>query len=266
MNKDLFISVYYNYNEYKSKQKLCIEFISRYPNIHLIEVAYNQKEFVINHSNTTQIRKYYPGFINNELINYYISKNKEYINSLTIIDCDLDLEDNFFELIKLKVEETENEPTIIQGFSTCVDKNHKILNFEVVHSPLNSCIKQYKNLNIFDQSSHTGYIFTINRKALEIIYPLPTYLILGSFDYILCLCLTRQKEILKNLINEQSITFELLNFYNKCELIICDYIDSFVKHNYHGDKRKRYVNRFKLYESVNQKVINDYFESRDEDN
>lgn len=268
--KDLFISIYYNYNEYKVKEKLCEEFIAKHPDIHLIEVAYNEKEFVINHSNTTQLRKYYPGFINNELINHYLLNHWNEVNSLTIIDCDLDLEVEFFNKIKLKVKESKTIPTIIQGFSLCVDKNYfkKIRgqSIEVVHSPLNSCIKQYKQLNIFDESSHTGYIYTFNKKAIELLYPLPTYLILGSFDYILCLCLTKQKELLRNLINEESITLKLLEFYNKCEGINCDYIDSLVVHNYHGDKRKRYQNRFKLYECITKDVVRDYFESRDEDN
>ena len=53
-----FISVYFNYCEYKKRYNLTREFVKRYPNVILIEIAFGNRPFVFSdYKNVIQYRE-----------------------------------------------------------------------------------------------------------------------------------------------------------------------------------------------------------------
>lgn len=236
---DYFISIYFNPFNYKSRYRLTKEFCQRYPWIHLVEGYYDEPE--INHSNTTLLKKKFKGFLKEELINDFISMNRDNIRSLTIIDSDLLLFDNFREKVIEKINDTENEPYFIQSFSECED----IRIGSLVPDRQLSCVKYNKDKGVF--GGHTGYIHTFNKKALDIIVEFPEFMVLGGFDTILLYSLMKQRDRLLNLINNKTFK-EILNyFYETIKLIKCDYVSGKIYHYFHGFRADRYKNMFKKY-------------------
>ncbi len=257
---DYFVSVYFNFCEYDIRTKLTKEFIERYPIVHLIEIAFGNKPFVINHSNTTQVRKKYPGFYTYQVINEFIRSHNN-IKSLTILDSDLLVNSDFFESICYKLCDYIDIPVAIHGFSyaTNVYKDNKITDIPII-----SMVKNYLENGIIN--GHTGYSWTFNDKFIELLGSdlFPECFIIGGFDYILALSLLSQYNKLSNLINNQKIKCIISTFYESIKSSEIDYINLPIKHYYHGDPLIRYKGRWDMYKDISPEVIKKYFESRKE--
>lgn len=257
---DYFISVYYNYFEDPEREKLCKEFIERYPHVILYEIAYGDKPYKINAPYTVKYR--YPifnGFINNRIINDFVRTHDD-IKSLTFMDCDIEVSPYFFKLLRIVMDKYKH-PVFIQPFSSCeeIHKNKKILTPPVVSSA-----KNYYEGHPFTQNMHTGYIYSFNKAALDKIGRFPEELVLGSFDTFLHLSLYKRKDIIEKLITEPKLQELLLDFYDRMDGVHFDYVAGVVKHFEHGCKAKRYHGRFELYnKGVTDEVMMKYFAERD---
>lgn len=253
---NVYIGIYFNPCGYESRLRLTRDFIKRYPWICLIEVAYGSDPFVINHSNTLQLRKSFKGFIKEELINDYLSQiDIEHVDSVCIIDTDLILPNNFTNLVSQKVKETIDKPTFIQGFGRCSDIRHS----NVVPESSDSSIKYYDNFGKF--GGHTGYIHIYNQKALRIIKILPEYMYLGAFDTVLFMCLLKQHHLLMKFIDHSVYRCVFGEFYERIKDIEYDYIDCHVFHCFHGLKSQRYFNRPEKYRYIQENATPENFES-----
>jgi len=250
-----FISIYYNFCEYESKTRLTKEFMKRYPDVHLIELAFGNKPFVINAKNTTQIRTEFKGFINNEIINQFLSG----ADSLTFIDSDLILFPNFFEKVIEKVNEYKDVPLFLQPFSTVQYLSNDPKEYCV---PKMSAAKKYSLVHF---NGHTGHIYTYNKVFIDQFKKLPTGLLLGGFDTFLWMCLRDDSTGINKLMKNEGILKEILLFKESCEGVKIDYIEGHISHCFHGNKNKRYHNRMELYDNIDQNIIENYFVSRDED-
>ena len=257
-----FISVYYNHLKIPRTEQLCKEFVARYPWVTLIEVAYGSDDFCIRADNSILIRlAEFSGFINNYLINCFITANIHQITSLSIIDCDLELPDGFYKQIIQKVSEHKG-PTFIQGFSECSEKH---ISPKVLSPSMISSAKYIKETGKFTYASHTGYCYTYNRKFIDLIGKFPESLVLGSFDTFLHLSLAHNWEEIKALMQNQSILEELLTFYKAVKDVVIDYLPVKVYHNEHGNKGLRYANRMEMYKNISPEVIENYFKIRARD-
>lgn len=261
----MFVGTYYNFCGYESKKKLCIDFSLRYPQVHIIEVAFDDEPFVINAVNTTQIRMpKRPGFLTNELVNDYIRENWETLTFICIMDTDLILPSRFFEQVELTMQDNISVPYFVQPFS----KTRDVFPMQnVIGQTYESAIAFYSAAHRFSHYTHTGHLAVYNKALLKKlgIELLPTQFILGGYDHILFLCLFRYKEYVMQLINNKEFTKIIMDLYSKLEGTTLGFIAGMVEDHYHGDKATRYRNRWKLYENLNNKVIEDYMWSRNED-
>jgi hypothetical protein len=262
-----FISLYYNYCEYDSRTKLTKEFCRRYPQVHLIELAFDDKPFVINAPNSTQIRTTFTGFVNNKYINEYIKHHYANLASLTFIDSDLILFPDFFLKVIRKVEEYPiDKPLFLQPFGA----TYELKDEKLVSGYLESAAKVVKNSEKFDFKSHTGYIYTFNKALIDNFGTLPESLLLGSWDTFMWLGLTQETKKISNLMPNLKIRKQILDFVQDVEGSNIDYINEIVVHCYHGDKANRYNDRLALYKLFNGtsndlELVKTYFESRKED-
>lgn len=123
------IAVYYNYCNYKSRHQVSKKFIDKYQyhpniNLYLIELAYEEKEFVLtdkNNKNHLQLRTKNPLWHKENLINIGINKLlPENWNSIAWIDCNIEFEnDDFIEKTLEKLQQYD----FVQMFSTIKYKN-----------------------------------------------------------------------------------------------------------------------------------------------
>ena len=254
-----FISAYYNHNKYPIKEKLAKEFVLRYPEVCMIELAFDDEPFVINAKNTLQIRTKFKGFVNNECINYYIKLFPD-LEFLVFIDSDLILFPDFFEKIKIRMA-SEKGPLFLQPFSTCVEKYDDP---KIMSNSLFSSAYHFKNFGKFSFKSHSGYIYGFNKQFIQLFEKLPESLLLGSWDTFLWLCLTNQAKQIKLLMPNSEILEEILKFEEKCDDVEIDFIEGCIAHNFHGNKILRYSGRLELYKNINEKVIEEYFLKRSE--
>lgn len=239
---DYFVSVYFNFYAYESRRRLTQEFMNRYPWVHLLQVIYGSNEPDIKCPNTTIIHKdTFEGFITNELVNCFVKLHSD-LNSITIIDSDLNLFPFFTFLVIDKINNSKGKALFLQPFSTAKDIDVVINGSQRVHAPVNSCAKIYELSGKLSKNTHTGYIHTYSKELIKLIFPLSTNFVLGGFD-----------------------TF-ILNFLINSGVRI-SYIEGHIEHNYHGNKYLRYNNRNALYAlKMSPEIIDQYFKSRDEDN
>ena len=252
-----FVSVYFNYCGYNSRTKLTKEFCSRYPEVCLIEVAYGDDPFVINASNTEQVRlERKAGFITNKLVNDYIQKHWSSIASLTILDSDLELPINFFERLQIHLETRMSEPYFIQPFS----RTRELYPDKLLQAiPMRSCA--YAG----NMSGHPGYIHCYNKKLLSKIGDFPESFLLGGYDFLLFHALFKENDQLSKTIKNKALTDELLDLSIRLDGTKIDYMACEIQHHYHGDKNKRYKHRWDLYQSIDENIIESYFFGRKED-
>lgn len=198
---NLFVSCFFGQNQ--ERTKLCQEFVDKYPNVTLLQNGINIK------TNNTVIYNFDEiGFIDYKMINAFLRTQKDF-KSLTIIDSDLILPNNFFESI--------NHPINFLSFLT-YRSNFHLMN-GILYKGSNS--KIYNTINKFNNNQgHTGYILSFNKKFLEN-YQFPERFLSG-YDYFLTCALLgkciegfedQYKRIPKN--------------------TIINYIECDVIHNYH---------------------------------
>ena len=256
-----FISAYYNYFEDPERERLCKEFIERYPHVLLYEIAYGDRPFKINAPNTVKYR--YPnflGFINNRIMNDFIRTRND-IASVTFLDSDIEVEPFFFRLLPHVIESHGDEPVFIQPFDIAIEK-HK--NPKIISPPVTSSAKNLYDGNDFSQYVHTGYVYTFNKAALDQIKFFPEEMVLGGFDTFLHLSLYKQKDFIKSLIKDPILQKILLAFYERIQGVKVDFMKGVVRHHEHGNKFKRYDGRFELYnKGVTEESVKKYFQERD---
>ena len=183
---------------------------------------------------------------------------------MTLIDCDLIIDDDFFEKIIKRID-LHYEPCVIQGFEKMI---HKDINPKRVYGLQYSSIYNFKN-NI-PRLGQTGFILSFNRPFLELIdFTFPEIFILGSFDYFLYLCLTKRKKKIMSLTTNEFMITEMMSFYEKVVSSNCDYLSHHkIEHEYHGPLKNRgYISRWPIYDVLDFKnldfsLINEYFKIR----
>lgn len=250
-----FVTTYFNYNNYTSREVLTKEFLTRYPNVWLLEVTFGFKPFIINHAKTMKFIKQNPSFYTWELLNKFVLKYPHF-SSVTLIDCDLILPPNYFERIVDKIEDLNPlMPYVIQGFSRCkeIPKNKGVSIVEY------GIIKKFSDYKIL--SGESGFIWTFNKRTIEILFPLPTNFYIGGMDYILALCLLRDERVL-----ELIPSYNLINFYMLFEEIQYSYVIGLISHCYSSNKALKHPDeRWGLYQNIDLNIIKNYFIKRRED-
>jgi hypothetical protein len=256
-----FITTFFNYCNYQIKELLAQDFMDKYGHIvHLLECVYNNDEPVINHDNKTIYRTHrHAYFIDYIMINQFI-KNHNDIETLTLIDSDLELPDNFFTNVIYKHSEYLNVPVAIQCYSNARQLNapHDVMQIYP------SIIKN--NIEKINSQGHSGYVWSFNRHFLQLLQNcmFPECFSIGGFDYILAMALLKRIRVLLTLVDNQQFTNKLIDFYYSIQTAHYDYLDTNIAHYWHGFPGRRYHGMWKLYESINQDVIDDYFHSRQE--
>lgn len=257
-----FITCYHNICGYEKRKKLTKEFLERYPQVTLIEEVYEENNFksIFNHKDTFKTRTEEIGFINNIQINKFIEEVWEDLESLTFIDSDVILYEDFFDKVVEKLDIYDETSLFIQPFST----------LEIIYDNKNKVSKHYEGA-IYKKSTnfHTGLIYTYNRHFLETIdKKFPEFLLLGSYDTFLYNCLFEDEEALDNYLNNfnEAEQIELVSFYLKLQGTITEHINEHIKTFAHGNYvNRKYNDRMELYKSLTNEVILEYFKGRKED-
>lgn len=260
------ISVYFNPCNYRSRYKLTKEFIERYPNVILIEVAFGDQKFMFSdYKNVLCYREYNPFWVTTKYINKFVKDHIQDLESVTFIDSDITVDDDFFDDIKY-VFDNSSGPLFLQPYSIVENDGH----FR------NGMMYDYKINKIYSQQNHCGLAYSFNLEFIRLVFPLPEKLILGGYDNVLYLCLFKIDRLLYNLysdIRKQDIIEELLEFrarFNKIKGINYNFLFGTVIEHSHGKKENRgYNSRNFLYRKMNgvnnKSIIMDYFRSRKED-
>lgn len=244
-----FVSVYYNWQDDLYRENLKNEFVKKYPNVILLEPKIE-----------------YHTFCNNTLLNKFIRKNIKNLESLTVIDCDIELYPDFFETVINRIN-IYDYPIAIQPFEKVKFESNSL---KVCYSTNYSA--SYVHCNYGNNHlGETGFIWTFNKKFIEKVQKFPENLVLGSFDYVLYLSLTRQKTKLLTLTNNVILILDFIDFYKKILDCRIGYIpNKTIVHKYHGDRKNRqYTARWRLYDTLNFRLNNiqiykNYFKSRKE--
>lgn len=255
-----YVCVYFNYIGYNTRFKLTTEFLERYPNVHCIEVAYGVAPFVIERENTSRVRfEHFTGFPVYKVLNAYIRQNIEEMESITLLDSDLILPQDFFESVEDKLSDCVDVPTFIQPFELAFDNSpdSKVIFIPRVGA---ACSKSVNN-------SHTGYIYTWNRKFIDKlgVCLFPESMVYGGFDHLFYLCLFGELEVIESIIPNKLITDEWVRFYRRVYGCKYDYINFMIYHEYHGEKSNRYTDRWERYRKCTYSDLLDYFKGRKED-
>lgn len=264
-----FLSCYFNYCDYESREKLTREFINRYPNVILIEVAFEDQNFKF--SDCVHYRKeQFDGWATNWALNKFIKDNWNDLESVTFIDSDTILEKDFFDDIKHVFNSTDR-PLYLQPYS-CAQEH--INGTFIERSGVMYAYKTYREYSCY---FHTGLAYSYNRKFLEIVGSFPEKLSLGSFDQFLYYCLFKLDKhityLYKQIDNNEVIT-ELVNYrrkFNEIKPENFNYLFGNVYTFQHGNKENRgYNTRAYLYRGMTDsnsklKIIKEYFKSRKED-
>lgn len=252
-----FITSHFNFCGYKSRNKLTREFLERYPNVIVLEGSYDNNYLF----NGEKYKLESAGWATNFMLNIFIRKNWNSIKSLTFIDADIILYDNFFSLVESAHEENEDTAYFLCPYS-------QVNNREGLGTDL-SLLSQIIECDNYSSYFHTGYIYSYNKKMLEKIGVFPESLVIGGFDTVLYYCLLKLVDPFLELlgkIKNRRICDELVNFYNRINGVKFDYLKGRIHTFEHGRMiNRRYNSRFELYENINEKIIKDYFEFRNED-
>lgn len=245
-----FVSCYFN------DKKGAQEFFDKYQNVVCLE-AYEKAPVIVCEKHFT-MKVDGIGFHTNKLVNAFIAKHFDSLESITIIDCDLLLTNHFFKSMTLKLNGYK-EPVFIQGFSTSNDL-------------VPGCVCAVNNGMVYNNylkreggNVHTGYILAFNRAFLsKIDFHLPEYLVLGGFDWVLMLCIFKRRDELAKLIDNIDITCQLLDFYDAIHGCAIDHVQGHIYHKAHGSKEVRYNGRWEIYKKLTKEVIQKYFLSRND--
>ena len=246
---DYFITIYFNYFEFKRRYNLTKQFINRYPNVILIEISYGCDKFKFKGENVLHYREEHSGWVTNKYINKFCEDHKD-ANSITFIDADIILPNYFFE----------NVINRMNGEKRCIF----IQPYHILNREYSNEITRCKSVD--NEKGHTGMIYTYSNKFINLI-KFPECLVLGGFDTLLFQALLKEDRNFNGLCNiiDDSMRDELIIFYKLVyNLCTYDYIDQTI-FSYYDGKNKRYNERFLLYKNINQDVIDKYMETRQED-
>lgn len=245
------ISIYFNYFNDKKRYTLTKDFITRYPNIILIEIVYPNRLPEFNSKNVIHYNELNAGFITNKCINKFVAMHND-IESLTFVDADCILKDGFFDRIITKFTNV-NYPMFIQPYSFCIRENQSFVRSGVVY--------RYKKYKEYSCAFHTGLAYSYNKQMIDKVFPLPENLLLGGFDTILYICLFKLGTHLQDFFRVSGHMPEVQDFYNKFNGVKFDYIPGLI-YTFEDNKCKNYTSRIALYRNINQQVIDEYFACR----
>jgi len=209
-----------------------------------MQIAYGSDVFDIDAPNGTRVRlEKYRGFEIFPMVNLFIKNHKSF-RSITLIDTDLIMPDDYFFKISRAHNVYKNVPLAIQGYSTFTDT--------LCEGIIQGCIYNYvKNVKY---GGHTGLIWSFSKSFIDKIGKFPEEFIYGGFDYVLYLCLVRRLDILKDLIKNDKYQKIILDFYKMIEGTKINYLPAKVIHNYHGDTKKR-INQWDYYTRDTDEVL-----------
>jgi hypothetical protein len=184
--------------------KLCQEFCNRYPQVHLLQNGNFIK------SKSTTIYNLKEGFQDYRMINEFL-KGKE-VKSLTLIDSDLILKEDFF--IKF-IEKHDNFKENVPYFLTYRQ------NYQLNEKIVSTCCSKIYSFKNCGTEGHTGYVLSFNKFFLDN-YKFNEKFIYGGYDYFLvCSILGKCME-------------QFQNEYKKVPKTKYDYVKTDVIHNFHG--------------------------------
>ena len=144
-----FMTIYFNYCCYNSRYTLTKEFCERYPNVILIEIAYENRPFLFKNSFKYREPKFY-GWATNVYINKFVKEHSD-IESLTFIDSNLILEDMFFSDIEFCMDMNQDRPLYIQPYSVVDEKLGIMYDYKVNGS----------------YGGHSGLCYSYNKKIIQ---------------------------------------------------------------------------------------------------
>ena len=216
-----FISCYFNVCQFSRRRTLTQEFIKRYPNVIVFEIAYGNNDFQLEGSVKLRSEKF-TGWETCRLINWFVSV--KHFKSITFIDSDVILYDGFFEKVVKKVESYEDEPVFIQPYDRAQNlyENKKYIG-EMVDGCIKNCLKN----RYFSNKAHTGLVYTYNKAFFSQVKRLPETLVLGGYDTVLYLSILREEVRFADLlmaINNEMMSNELSSFYDSCVGVRYDYL------------------------------------------
>lgn len=260
IKKHYFITSHFNYNSYKSRNRLTTEFLERYPNVLVLEGSYNN-EFLFKGERYNLSGA---GWATCYMLNNFIKENRDTIESLTFIDADVILWPEFFENIVKEHERNASKPFYLQPYSS-VNKREE-------EGSVNSLLYEIVTNDCYSSYFHTGYVYSYNRKLLNILNVFPESLVLGGYDTVLYYSLLKLSGPFKQLIltiDNDAVVKELVAFYNKFILNSVSYgfLNGHITTFEHGRMiNRKYNSRMGLYKNLSLKVVEDYFSYRNEDN
>lgn len=242
-----FITIYFNYYKSKRRYQLMKEFLERYPNVELIEIAYGTDDYVFDR-NGLKSREYNVSWHTNKYINLYYSLHK---CDICFIDGDVVLYNNFFQSVQDSL--SVKYPLFIQPFTK----------LQMVYK---DSLSHIISSRMIDPAGHTGMIYAYSKEFLRVI-KLPESLVLGSFDTCLYLSLFREVKNFDgycNIIGNEKIVKEIKKFCSLVKDVKYSYIEGHI-YSFSDGCNKKYNERLFLYRDINQKVIDKYFLERNED-
>ena len=198
------------------RQKLCQEFVDRYPNVVLL-----QNGNLIKSNNCVNFNVKQEGFIDYIMINSFIKTIKN-LKSLTLIDSDLILSSDFFKLI----EKCHDKFNIDFPHFVTFRSSSELIDNKVRQGPSS---KIYNIMNDISPNGHTGFVLSFNKKFIDN-YKFPETFIHGGFDYFLV------NAVLGKCMKQFIVKFKAVP---KC---VYEYIESDVLHQYHGPGELRKTN------------------------
>lgn len=217
-----YISCYfYDQEEHPMRLKLKEEFRERYPWVTILE------------------RKGRPGFQDYSMINDFLEyEDKSNIESITLIDSDLFLQDNFRTLVEAEIEKGHD---IIHGSNVACEYNGG---------------KKFDEMNSMtpETQGYSGFIWTFSKKFLERInYTFPDGFTAGGLDYLFALLFIKQREesTFIDLLGINAYGYMFCQFFNKTKGMKAITLNHSVIHCWHGPRSQR-LTEFKFYNYICQ--------------
>ncbi len=220
-----FVSCYfYDQVENPVRKELKNQFVARYAWVTLLE------------------KNGEPGFVDYKMINQYLSLiDKNSLKSLTVLDCDLILEDFFRAAVISKIYDGYD---LIHGF----DESYELVDGIIDYNEMVRGVT-------FNKCGHTGYCWTFSKKFLQSIkYKFPENFLFGGFDFILGCNFIRLKnddffdQLFGNSDTRKQMIGEFIEQTKNIKAVT--WLEHAIIHNYHGSKVNRLTN-FKLYSDPN---------------
>lgn len=237
-----FVTTYFYYtNENPLRKKFKDEFMTKYPWIHLLEA------------------NGIPGFIDYRLINQWLKTiDKTNLKSITVLDSDLILQDNFRELVD---EALDSGFDVIHG----ADQTQEMLDGQLVERSTAPAMTKFK-------TGFTGFIWSFSKRFLELIdYRFPDQFLLGGLDFFFALLFIKQypESIFKKYLEPESVYNKMyFDFFDQTTCLNAVRTTTLchkVIHNFHGSRENRLTDFSKYREIIRDpSLIPDLMAQRDQ--